>query len=582
MSLTFPFITGGTVSVAPGSTELTGDSTSFLLYSVLSGDVIFILGEDTHPVPIGADATDNAALTLGLAWAGAEQIDAPYFIMRAVDAERVMGAAREMIAISQGKFTEFEGVVDEATATVIAARDAAIAAKVIAEEAKETAELAAGGSTAALTAAEAAATAAAASEMASASSETNSAAYETAAETAATISLGAQGAAETAQSGAEAARDDAVAAKTAAELAETNAEAAQALSEGARDDALTAQTAAEAAKDAAETAKTNAVTAQVAAELARDGSMDAQTAAETAQALTESARDAALAGWDQFDDKYLGAKSSDPSLDNDSNALVDGAVYWNTTTKEWRTFDASTTTWFAFAGAGNASTIPTVPAGGLSSTNVQDALNELDTEKASAHNPVFTGTATGLDKAMVGLSNADNTSDLSKPISTATQTALDAKANASALTSHTDNTSNPHSVTKAQVGLGNVDNTADASKSVSYATNAGYATSAGSVPTSTIVTRGSNANGEYVRFADGTQICWATVTGGAALRTWTFPAAFSYSVGASATALRTASTTARIAIIRTLSTGALDTAVFDTSFNLTADPILCTAFGRWY
>lgn len=38
------------------------------------------------------------------------------------------------------------------------------------------------------------------------------------------------------------------------------------------------------------------------------------------------------------------------------------------------------------------------------------------------------------------------------------------------LTSHTGNTSNPHSVTKAQVGLGNVDNTSDASKPVSTAT----------------------------------------------------------------------------------------------------------------
>lgn len=37
-------------------------------------------------------------------------------------------------------------------------------------------------------------------------------------------------------------------------------------------------------------------------------------------------------------------------------------------------------------------------------------------------------------------------------------------------TAHTSNTSNPHSVTKAQVGLGNVDNTADADKPISTAT----------------------------------------------------------------------------------------------------------------
>lgn len=50
------------------------------------------------------------------------------------------------------------------------------------------------------------------------------------------------------------------------------------------------------------------------------------------------------------------------------------------------------------------------------------------------------------------------------------QSALDAKADNSDLTSHTSNTSNPHSVTKTQVGLANVDNTSDANKPVSTAT----------------------------------------------------------------------------------------------------------------
>jgi hypothetical protein len=43
-------------------------------------------------------------------------------------------------------------------------------------------------------------------------------------------------------------------------------------------------------------------------------------------------------------------------------------------------------------------------------------------------------------------------------------------AEASDLTAHTGNTSNPHSVTKSQVGLGNVDNTADSAKPISTAT----------------------------------------------------------------------------------------------------------------
>ena len=58
------------------------------------------------------------------------------------------------------------------------------------------------------------------------------------------------------------------------------------------------------------------------------------------------------------------------------------------------------------------------------STATQTALNL----KAPLASPTFTGTPTGITKAHVGLSLVDNTSDLAKPISTLTQTALDLKA----------------------------------------------------------------------------------------------------------------------------------------------------------
>lgn len=61
-------------------------------------------------------------------------------------------------------------------------------------------------------------------------------------------------------------------------------------------------------------------------------------------------------------------------------------------------------------------------------------------------------------KTQIGLSNVDNTSDLDKPISSLTQTALNLKADNLDLTTHTCNNTNPHSVTKAQVGLSNVVN----------------------------------------------------------------------------------------------------------------------------
>lgn len=58
------------------------------------------------------------------------------------------------------------------------------------------------------------------------------------------------------------------------------------------------------------------------------------------------------------------------------------------------------------------------------STDTQTALNL----KADIDSPTFTGVVSGITKDMVGLSNIDNTSDLLKPISTDTQNALNLKA----------------------------------------------------------------------------------------------------------------------------------------------------------
>ncbi|MDF2747923.1 MAG: hypothetical protein K0S98_2210 [Propionibacteriaceae bacterium] len=77
-------------------------------------------------------------------------------------------------------------------------------------------------------------------------------------------------------------------------------------------------------------------------------------------------------------------------------------------------------------------------------------------------------TILALVKGDVGLGNVDNTSDANKPVSTATQAALDAID--ADLTSHIEDITNPHVVTKAQVGLGSVDNTSDAAKPISTAT----------------------------------------------------------------------------------------------------------------
>jgi hypothetical protein len=57
------------------------------------------------------------------------------------------------------------------------------------------------------------------------------------------------------------------------------------------------------------------------------------TVAGSATAAAASAT-AAAASYDSFDDRYLGPKSSAPSVDNDGNALVTGALYWNSASNE--------------------------------------------------------------------------------------------------------------------------------------------------------------------------------------------------------------------------------------------------------
>lgn len=140
--------------------------------------------------------------------------------------------------------------------------------------------------------ASASATAAAASETAAATSETNAATSET----------------------------NASNSETAAETAETNAE--------------TAQAAAEAAQSAAETAEANAATSET-------NASNSETAAAASEAAASTSATAAAASYDSFDDRYLGAKTSTPTLDNDGDALITGALYFDTGSEGMKVYDGS-------------------------------------------------------------------------------------------------------------------------------------------------------------------------------------------------------------------------------------------------
>jgi hypothetical protein len=79
-------------------------------------------------------------------------------------------------------------------------------------------------------------------------------------------------------------------------------------------------------------AQNAATSASTATTKASEASTSASNAA-SAQTAAEAARDATLTAYDNFDDRYLGSKTSDPTVDNDGNALVAGTLYFNSVTQ---------------------------------------------------------------------------------------------------------------------------------------------------------------------------------------------------------------------------------------------------------
>ena len=174
--------------------------------------------------------------------------------------------------------------------------------------------------------------------------------------------LAAQAAAEAAQTAAELAETNAETAETNAETAETNAETAEtnaetaatnaaasasAASTSASNAASSASSASTSASNASSSASSASTSATNAANSASTASTQATNASNSASAASTSATNAAssataaAASYDSFDDRYLGSKSSAPSVDNDGNALLTGALYFNTVDNAMKVYNGS-------------------------------------------------------------------------------------------------------------------------------------------------------------------------------------------------------------------------------------------------
>jgi hypothetical protein len=185
------------------------------------------------------------------------------------------------------------------------------------------------------------ATAAATSATNAATSESNASTSET---NAATSATNAASSATSAASSATTATTQASAASTSA----TNAATSETNAATSASNASTSETNAATSASNASTSETNAATS------ASNASTSATNASNSANAAATSAASAAAA-YDTFDDRYLGSKTSDPTLDNDGNALVTGALYFNSSANEMRVYDGAN--WIAASSAGTASLI---------------------------------------------------------------------------------------------------------------------------------------------------------------------------------------------------------------------------------
>ena len=111
------------------------------------------------------------------------------------------------------------------------------------------------------------------------------------------------------------------------------------------------------------------------------------------------------------------------------------------------------------------------------------------------------------------------------------------------------------------------------------------------VPTGAILEKGSNANGEYVRYADGTQICWnynagsltSTTASGSLFRTtteitWTFPKVFIVAP----VAIASPNLTSRFSAVGAITTTSVDFRHFSAVTAAGAVETMVMAIGRWF
>ena len=118
-----------------------------------------------------------------------------------------------------------------------------------------------------------------------------------------------------------------------------------------------------------------ALASKVAAQSSEDDAADSETnAADSATAAADSATAAALS-LDSFDDRYLGPKATAPTVDNDGDALIEGALYFDSVTKVFNVWTTATLNQVNGLRAASAEAVQIITSGNTLHQGLRDLLN---------------------------------------------------------------------------------------------------------------------------------------------------------------------------------------------------------------
>lgn len=160
---------------------------------------------------------------------------------------------------------------------------------------------------------------------------------ETAATNAETSETNAATSATNAATNASSASTSAASASTSATSASTSATTATTKATEAATSATNAAT----SETNASTSATNAATSETNAATSETNAATSAANAATSESNAATSATNAENAYDSFDDRFLGAKASDPTLDNDGDALIAGALYFDTTNDKMKVYNGS-------------------------------------------------------------------------------------------------------------------------------------------------------------------------------------------------------------------------------------------------